>query len=261
MTEIVLDLHRRGIDTSELVKQKDKEDFWETITLELLLERESLDRLKELDPFEILLRSKIGFPLLDWSSIVSGQQRPNNPPPNSSSSSIIVVPKTTTVLVIMAGNVPPPPAAAPARYAPLVLPVVLNALLSKYSAKIKIWGSDEEITAKEHVDQFNDFIDREEIDHEDVKMRLFSQSFTGEVRKWFKALVIGSLQNWNEFEDSFLRKWGNRENHVKALTEYNSLKRAVDETVQNLSKIFNKVYDSIPAHLKPPPGAAQLRYA
>ena len=41
---------------------------------------------------------------------------------------------------------------------------------------------------------------------EDVKLRLFAQSFTGEVRKWFKALTPGSIHNWNEFEDNFLRK-------------------------------------------------------
>ena len=60
------------------------------------------------------------------------------------------------------------------------------------------------------MDQFNYCIDREEVDDEDVKLRLFSQSFTGEVRKWFKALTPGSIHNWNEFEDTFLRKWGNR---------------------------------------------------
>ena len=38
------------------------------------------------------------------------------------------------------------------------------------------------------------------------------------------------------------------------------MKRAIDETVQNFSKRFNKVYDSILAYLKPPPGAAQMRY-
>ena len=53
---------------------------------------------------------------------------------------------------------------------------------------------------------------------------------------------------------------GNRTNSVQALTNYNSLKRVVDETVQIFSKRFNKFYDSIPAHIKAPPGAAQLRY-
>jgi len=38
------------------------------------------------------------------------------------------------------------------------------------------------------------------------------------------------------------------------------LKKDVDETAQNFSKIFNKFYDSIPSHLKRPPGEAQLRY-
>ena len=73
----------------------------------------------------------------------------------------------------MAGNVPPPPA-APARYAPLVLPAAFHDLHSKYVARIKTWGSDEDITVEEHVDQFNDFIDREEVDDEDVKLRLFA---------------------------------------------------------------------------------------
>ena len=48
LTGIVLDLHRKGIDTSNLVTQKDKEEFCEAVTFELLLEREYLDSLKEL---------------------------------------------------------------------------------------------------------------------------------------------------------------------------------------------------------------------
>ena len=56
------------------------------------------------------------------------------------------------------------------------------------------------------MDKFNDFIDREEVDHEDVKMILFSQIFIGEVIKWFKALATASLKNWDQLEDSFLTK-------------------------------------------------------
>ena len=48
---IILDLQKRGIDTSSLVSQKDKEEFWEIVTSELLLEREDLYKLKEIDPF------------------------------------------------------------------------------------------------------------------------------------------------------------------------------------------------------------------
>ena len=60
----------------------------------------------------------------------------------------------------MARIFPPPPPIGPTRYAPLVLPNVLHDLLDGYSTRIKTFGSEEEISAEEHVDQFNDFIDR-----------------------------------------------------------------------------------------------------
>lgn len=149
----------------------------------------------------------------------------------------------------------------PARYASLALPAVLHDLPSKYAARFPTWGGDEDITTEEHLDRFNDFADREEVDGEDVKLRLFAQTFIGEVRKWCKALRAGSIHNWEKFEDSFLRKWGNITNPVQALTEYKNLRRAPDETIQNFSKRFNKIYNSIQTHLKPPRALAQLRYA
>jgi len=239
-----------------------------------LLEEEDLNKLKELDPFEVLLKSKTGLPLPNWSTFVSGLQSPNspfctstlssastspgssqtlgNPPHISSGSSMPIVPVITNPPLIMA---------VPTRYAPLALPIVLHDLPSKYAARIPTWGGDEDITAEEDVDRFNDFVDREEVDDEDVKLRLFAQTFIGEVRKWFKALTAGSIHSWAEFEDSFLRKWGNRTNPIQALTEYNNLRRDRDETIQNFSKRFNKIYNSIPVHLKPPRALAQLRYA
>lgn len=47
-------------------------------------------------------------------------------------------------------------------------------------------------------------------------MRLFVQSFIGEVKKWFKALAPGSLHNWDELEEDFLRKWGSKFNLLQA---------------------------------------------
>jgi len=195
---IILDLQKKGIDTSSLVSQKDKEEFWEVVTSELLLEEEDLNQLKELDPFEVLLKSKTSLPLPNWSSFVSDLQSPNilfrtntlssasaspNSPQTLSQTSSgptgHTIPVVTTPLFTMA---------TPARYAPLDLPAVLHDLPSKYAARIPTWGGDEDITVEEHVDRFNDFVDREEVDDEDVKLRLFAQTFIGEVRKWFKAL-------------------------------------------------------------------------
>jgi hypothetical protein len=55
-------------------------------------------------------------------------------------------------------------------------------------------------------------VDLEEVDYEDEKMRLFSQSLTGEVRKWFRALPTASIPDFEAFETSFLAKWGDKKN-------------------------------------------------
>lgn len=216
------------------------------------------------------MKIRAGIPLTEWISFIYElkfhvTQFPNITSSFTTSNSligtspIVVSTSTSTVTPIMA-RVPPPPPADPARYAPLVFPTQLHDLPQGYSTRIKTFGGEEGITVEHHVDQFNDFIDLEEVYDEDVKMRLFVQSFISEVRKWFKALTPESIQNWDKLKDKFLRKWGSKVNHVQDLTKYNNLKKASNESVQDFSKRFNKVYNSTPAHIKPPPGVAQLRY-
>jgi hypothetical protein len=57
---------------------------------------------------------------------------------------------------------------------------------------------------------FNDFVDLEEVDYAYEKMRLFAQSLSGDVRKWFKSLTPASIQDFTPFERSFLDKWGDK---------------------------------------------------
>jgi hypothetical protein len=108
---------------------------------------------------------------------------------------------------------------------------------------------------------FNDFVDLEEVDYADAKMRLFTQILSGDVRKWLKALPPTSIQDFATFETSFLNKWGGKKNPLQLLTQYNNMKKAMEETVQEFSARFLKVYDSIPVEVKPPPRVVQLRYA
>ena len=79
-------------------------------------------------------------------------------------------------------------------------------------------GAEGYILSQQHLDRFNDFCDLEEVDYEDARMRLFSQSFNGEVKKWFKGLTIGSIHDFQEFEIAFLRKWGRKKNSLHLLT-------------------------------------------
>jgi hypothetical protein len=94
------------------------------------------------------------------------------------------------------------------------------------------------------------------VDYADAKMRLFAQSLLGEVRKWFKALPAASIQDFAAFETSFITRWGDKKNPLQLLTQYNNMKRASEETVQEFLARFMRVYNSIPTEVQPPPGAA-----
>ena len=94
-----------------------------------------------------------------------------------------------------------------ARFAPLRLPAVLHDLPQNYSQRISLFDGEGDITAKQHVAKFEDFIDLEEVDYPDVKMQLFAQSLSGEAKKWFKDLPNGSIVNFQAFQNAFLDRW------------------------------------------------------
>ena len=109
------------------------------------------------------------------------------------------------------------------------------------------------VSSQKHLDCFNDFIDLEEVDFEDEKMRLFAQSLAGEVRKWLRALPIASIVYFEAFETSFIAKWGDKKNPLQLLTQYNNMRRSPNETVHEFSARFVKVYNLIPTEVNPPP--------
>jgi hypothetical protein len=92
-------------------------------------------------------------------------------------------------------------------------------------------------------------------------LRLFSQSLSGEFKKWFKSLPATSISDFLAFETIFLTIWGEKKNTLQFLTQYNNIKRSPNEIVQEFSTNFMKVYNSIPTKVKPPTRVSQLRYA
>ena len=91
-------------------------------------------------------------------------------------------------------------------------------------------------------------------------MIFFAQSLTSEVKEWFRGLPAGSIHSFHEFETIFLGKWERKKSSLHLLTQYNNLRRAPNESVQDFSYIFKKTYNAIPADVKPPPGATKLHY-
>jgi hypothetical protein len=92
-------------------------------------------------------------------------------------------------------------------------------------------------------------------------MRIFIQSLDGEVRKWFRGLAPGSIAGIEALDDAFLRQWRDKKYFMYYMTEFGSLKRNKGEYVSDFSKRFNKMYNKIPAEIKPTEASAKISYA
>jgi hypothetical protein len=111
-----------------------------------------------------------------------------------------------------------PPREMATRFAPLSLLAQLHDFPHNYNQRNKLYDVEGNTFAQKHLDWFNDFVDLEEVYHEDTKMRLISQSLSWEVRKWFKALQVASIPNFAAFEISFISIRGEKKNPLQLLT-------------------------------------------
>ena len=149
-----------------------------------------------------------------------------------------------------------------ARYAPLVFPQPLNALPGgDYQKYMPRFDGQGDATAEEHWNKFCSFADNQNLEHQDVWMRVFVQSLDGEVRKWFRELAPDSIDGIGALEEAFMKNYGDTKDYLYYQTEFESLKRKKGEAVGDFSKIFNKMYSKIPAEIKPTKTATKLAYA
>jgi hypothetical protein len=108
---------------------------------------------------------------------------------------------------------------------------------------------------------FYSYADNQNIENEDVWMRVFIQRLFGEARKWFRGLAPGSITGIEALDESFLRHWGRGgEDFLYYITEFGSLKRKEGESVSEFSKIFNKMYNKIPDEIQPTETSTKITY-
>ena len=144
---------------------------------------------------------------------------------------IVEQPQTPIVIPLQTAHTPPtPPRSNPsrvmaARFTPLILPQVLDDMPSDYQSKIPSFdGTPNSITAHQLVDKMADFYELHEIDEENVAMRLFVQTFVGDVRKWFRGLTAASITTLAELQRQFLNWWEVKKNPLQILAEYEQIK-------------------------------------
>ena len=93
------------------------------------------------------------------------------------------------------------------RFVPFAFPAVLHDLPQNYAQRISLFDGEGNFTARQDMDKFEDFIDLEEVDYDDAKMRLFAKILFGESKRWFKYLPAISILTFETFQNIFLDRW------------------------------------------------------
>ena len=74
-------------------------------------------------------------------------------------------------------------------------------------------------------------MDLELVDEDDIKMRLFLLSLSGEAKKWFRYLPSRSVATFEAFQTLLLERWGDKTSPLQVLSQYNKLKKGGFEFV------------------------------
>jgi hypothetical protein len=147
------------------------------------------------------------------------------------------------------------------RYAPLVFPNPLSAMptgdYQKYMPKFTGSG---DYTVEEHIEAFYSYAKNINIS-EDVWTRVFVQSLDGQARKLFKELPTNSVIGIEQLYEVFLKHWGERTDLLYYIFEFGNLRRENGESVSDFTKIFNKMFDKIPAKIKPSDASAKITFS
>jgi hypothetical protein len=110
------------------------------------------------------------------------------------------------------------------------------------------------------MEAFETLIDQFEILHEDVVMRMFSHSLSGDVAVWFRCLEAGSIGSWTELYHTFLKGWGENKSLDQYWSEFNASRRGEDEALVFFNKRFFSVYHSMPVEIRPTETSAMVYY-
>ena len=129
-----------------------------------------------------------------------------------------------------------------------------------YQTKITYFDGTSACTALQQTKKMQDYSESYEIDDDSVRMKIFVQSLTGDVRTWFRALQANSTADPKALYQSFINRWEKKKDPLHILGEYDTIKRGPQETVLNYCARFNNVYNAIPQNLRPLPNLALYKF-
>jgi len=89
------------------------------------------------------------------------------------------------------------------------------------------------------------------IQHEDVMVRLLTQSFKGKVLEWYRGLTDGSVTSWAQLAEPFILEFNEVEDSFSLLTQFTSIKRFEQESILDFNIRFQKSWKRVPVSVRP----------
>ena len=169
--------------SSSKFSKKHWEIFWRTLSFDFKKDLLNTESLKELDPLDFFIFDFVHQPSQSPSGLAFSQTQTTKGvhiPVTYSPTFVVPTPFVHIPYLFVSSIlthpmiVPNPPRIMVTMFAHLIFHAQLHDLPQGYFQIIKNFGAEGDITTQQHLDRFNDFVDFEEFDHEDAKMRLFA---------------------------------------------------------------------------------------
>lgn len=119
--------------------------------------------------------------------------------------------------------------------------------LPKHSERwLPKFNPDDGLPAEEHLHDFMLTINLSGDTKEDVVCRLFPYTFEGSAGSWYFSLPIGSITNWDMFEEHFLLKFGDYWTTATLINDLSNLKTNPNEKINDFNSRFKILLNKIP---------------
>jgi hypothetical protein len=116
-------------------------------------------------------------------------------------------------------------------------------LVGIYRKHLPLFARKFGISIEDHFVDFLKVVDDFDMEREDVVMRMFVQTLEGDAQEWCKSLPIGSIDEWDVFQDKFMEIWVNKQDITFLLKTFSIIKKKENEIIYELNTHFSKAYN------------------
>lgn len=127
----------------------------------------------------------------------------------------------------------------------------LHPLLKHLERWLPKFNPDDGLLVEEHIHNYMLAINLNEVDEEDVVVRLFPYTLTRSTGSWYFSLSTNFITSWDIFEEQILTKFGDACSITSLINDLSNLKTNSKEKIKYFNSIFNKLLNEISATSRP----------